>query len=347
MNMIHIVGLGPGSKQQLSIQAYEMLLQEQTVYVRTADHPLIQELVVEGVNIKSFDHIYEQELSFDRVYENIVKHLLDLVSKKDILYAVPGHPMVAEQTVQLLLEKAPKQVRLVSSHSFLDEMFTTLRIDPNDGFLLLDGTALDAQRLNPHLHVLISQIYAPLIASDVKISLMDVYPDEYRVKLIINAGMKESEQVQELPLYELDHHFQTSNLTTLYVPPATDEAVLNRQFATSRSIFRTLRGDQGCPWDKQQTHESLKKYAQEEVQELLLAIDEGDVEHIQEELGDVLLQVFLYAQIAEDEGMFNMEDVLQTLNAKMIRRHPHVFGDEKLHTAEQVRQKWQEIKETE
>ena len=100
--------------------------------------------------------------------------------------------------------------------------------------------------------------------------------------------------------------------------------------------MQTLRGPDGCPWDKEQTHESLKKYLIEETYEVIEAIDSGDIDHLIEELGDVLLQVMLHAQIGEDEGYFSIDEVIEGISAKMIRRHPHVFGIHKAENTEEV-----------
>ena len=113
-----------------------------------------------------------------------------------------------------------------------------------------------------------------------------------------------------------------------------------------RAIIADLRGPNGCPWDKKQTHQSLKKYLIEEAYEVLEAIDEEDDDHLVEELGDILLQVMLHAQIGEDEGWFSIDDIIRTLAEKMVRRHPHVFGDTDVNNADEVIANWEEIKET-
>jgi len=136
-------------------------------------------------------------------------------------------------------------------------------------------------------------------------------------------------------------------LTSVYVPPVKDEALRYREFSKLRRVIAELRGPDGCPWDKKQTHESLKKYLIEEAYELIDSIDEGDDEGMVGELGDVLLQVMLHSQIGEDEGMFTIDDVIEGITAKMIRRHPHVFGDVEVNGEEDVLVNWQKIKEDE
>lgn len=113
------------------------------------------------------------------------------------------------------------------------------------------------------------------------------------------------------------------------------------------NIIAELRGDHGCPWDKAQTHESMIPCLRDECQEVIEAIEQDDNENLCEELGDVLLQVLLHAQIAREEGAFTMEDVVNSLAEKMVRRHPHVFGNEEYGSLEQNQKRWEEIKQAE
>ena len=156
-----------------------------------------------------------------------------------------------------------------------------------------------------------------------------------------------TESVKKLPLYELDREMELSNLTSVYVPPVKEIDKQYREFSTFRKIIAQLRGPNGCPWDIKQTHESLKQYLIEETYELIDAIDKQDEDEIIAELGDVLLQVLLHAQIGEDEGMFTIEDVIEGISSKMVRRHPHVFGDIEVSGEEDVLRNWQQIKKEE
>ncbi|SFF03585.1 bifunctional methyltransferase/pyrophosphohydrolase YabN [Alteribacillus iranensis] len=347
---ITVIGLGAGDLDQMPLGIYRTLQQANPLYLRTASHPVVQELEREGITFSTFDAIYEEEEDFSAVYEKITRTLLTEANRlSHIYYAVPGHPLTAEITVQQLIESEEKgdlRLEIKGGQSFLDPMFTALRIDPNDGFQLLDATSMQPNDLMLRQHVIVSQVYDAMIASDVKLTLMEKYPDDYEVTLVTAAGTKE-ETLKKMPLFELDREAYVNNLTALYIPPVTEVASLYREFATLRHVIATLRGPDGCPWDKKQTHESLKKYLIEETYEVIDAIDEKDDEHLIEELGDVLLQVLLHAQIGEDEGYFTMEDVIETLTAKMIRRHPHVFGDQEADTAEDVTNNWEAIKKKE
>ncbi|MCU6603885.1 nucleoside triphosphate pyrophosphohydrolase [Peribacillus frigoritolerans] len=349
MNEITIIGLGAGDLEQLPLGIYKKLVQTEQCYVRTADHPVIGDLKREGINFTAFDGIYEKHDQFEDVYEEIAETLLDEASNRSVLYAVPGHPMVAEKTVQLLLEKSPAlgiAIKLEGGQSFLDPLFQAVRIDPIEGFQLLDGTNLSPDDLHITQHMIIGQVYDAFSASDVKLTLMEKLPDDYEVYIVTAAGSSQ-EKVTKCALFELDRQMELSNLTSVYVPPVKDEALRYREFSKLRRVIAELRGPDGCPWDKKQTHESLKKYLIEEAYELIDSIDEGDDEGMVGELGDVLLQVMLHSQIGEDEGMFTIDDVIEGITAKMIRRHPHVFGDVEVNGEEDVLVNWQKIKEGE
>ncbi|WP_096441131.1 nucleoside triphosphate pyrophosphohydrolase [Alteribacter populi] len=346
---ITVIGLGAGDLNQLPLGLYRQIKQASPLYVRTAHHPVLVELKEEGVTPVSFDHVYEQHDQFIDVYEAITAKLVEEAKQKDIVYAVPGHPLVAEETVQRLLNESERHglnVHIGGGQSFLDPVFASLKIDPIDGFQLVDGTALERDDLQLRQHIVICQVYDAFVASEVKLTLMDILPDDYQVTVVTAAG-SDQESLCEVPLFELDRVTQLNNLTAVYVPPVKDEYLRTHEFSKLRDVIAILRGPNGCPWDKKQTHESLKPYLLEEAYEVLEAIDEGDVDHLAEELGDVLLQVMLHAQIGEDEGYFSVSDVIQSITEKMIRRHPHVFAETEANDADAVVTQWEEIKQAE
>ena len=349
MSKITVIGLGAGDLDQLPLGIYKILTSPSRLFLRTKEHPVIRQLERENIQYESFDTIYEAHDSFEEVYENIVQKLVSLSESGPIVYGVPGHPLVAEKTVQLLIERQKSgQITLdiKGGQSFLDPLFTAVGLDPIDGFQLLDGTSLTKEEVQPTQALIIGQVYDAFIASEVKLTLMEIYPDDFEVVLVTAAGTKE-EVVQSVPLYELDRVTSLNNLTSVYVPKVVEEEILYKQFSSFRHTIATLRGPNGCPWDQKQTHETLKRYLIEETYELLDAINNEDVDGIMEELGDVLLQVMLHAQIGEDEGYFSIDDVIETINEKMIRRHPHVFGDISVEDADEVVSNWEQIKREE
>lgn len=347
---IEIVGLGAGDLKQMPIGIYERLLSASLLFLRTGEHPAAKELAEKGVSFVTFDDVYEKSESFEETYETIMKKLLEYASKeKHIVYAVPGHPLVAEKTVQLLLEAEKEkkvEIEIVGGQSFLDTVFAALAIDPIEGCQIVDAASVRSDELEIRHHLIFVQVYDQQIASQVKLTLMERLPDDYRVKVVEAAGTKE-ERIRELPLYELDRGVTVSQLRIVYVPPVQDESLRYREFSKLREVVAYLRGPHGCPWDRKQTHESLKKYLIEEAKEVLEAIDKQDVDNLVEELGDVLLQVMMHAQIGEDDGCFSIDDVIRTLTEKLIRRHPHVFGGVHVENEEQLKQLWEEIKREE
>jgi len=344
---ITVAGLGAGDMGQLPLGVYRQLKANRKIFLRTKEHPAVSELEREGMKYTAFDDVYERHDQFEAVYEEIVEILFREAEQEDILYAVPGHPFVAERTVQLLLEQsAAKQteIKIAGGHSFIDALFASVRVDPIEGFQLMNGTALKPHDIRTNQHLVVGQVYDTLTASEVKLALMEKYPDEHQVAIVRAAGSTD-EAVKWLKLYELDRGFELDNLTSVYVPPLKEQDL--RDFAELRQIIAALRAPDGCPWNRAQTHLSLKKYLVEECGEVLSAINNEDEDNLVEELGDVLLQVLLHAQIGEEEGMFTMEDVIEGLASKMIRRHPHVFGNVKAESAEEVAQNWERIKAAE
>ena len=348
MKEIMIIGLGAGDINQLPYGVFKTLKHADHLFLRTKDHPVVEQLIEEDISFQSFDMIYEKHDQFEAVYEEIAETLIGKATTSNIVYAVPGHPMIAEKTVQLLLDHSLEDIKVTigGGQSFLDSLFTAVKVDPIDGFQLLDGTSLQIDDIHINQHLIIAQVYDSFIASDVKLTLMEKYPDDYEVTIVRSAGSAD-EKLEKVPLYEIDRKTSLNNLTSLYVPPITSREMAYQEFSTLRKIIAELRGPNGCPWDKKQTHFSLKKYLIEEAYELLDAIDRDDIDNMIEELGDVLLQVMLHSQIGEDDGMFSIDDVIESISAKMVRRHPHVFANEEVQSTEEVLSNWEDIKAVE
>lgn len=348
---ITIVGLGSGNPDRLTMGIVKTLQQASEVFIRTKEHPVISVLDELKVAMQSFDHIYEARDSFPEVYASIADTLLERAASGDqgsvIVYAVPGHPMVAESTVQILRERCVHdgiELSILGGESFLDEAFIRLGFDPIEGFQLLDASGLNPSFLQPQLHTVIGQVYDSFTASDVKLALMELYPDDYIVVVGHALGVDGQEQIIKVPIYELDRVEGYGNLSLIYVPRSDEEMLRQRTFARLHEIVGILRSPEGCPWDREQTHESLRKNLIEETYEVIETIDEDDPEHMQEELGDLLLQVMLHSQMEEEVGTFNVFDVIQGLNDKLIFRHPHVFGQNKAEDAKDALQNWEQMK---
>lgn len=349
---ITIVGLGSGDEDQLTLGVWKTLKAAEKVYVRTEQHPVVSFLRAEGIHCESFDHLYENNETFGSTYEAIVSFLFTEAARSSypIVYGVPGHPMVAEATVQQLIAGSKEkgtQVHVIGGESFLDQAFIRLGFDPIEGFQLLDAAQLKSEWIRPHIHTIIAQVFDPFTASDVKLALMEVYPDDYPIVVAHALGVQGAEHIETLPLYEIDRIETYGNLSIIYVPRADEPSLRNRTFERLHEIIQILRSPEGCPWDREQTHSSIRKNLIEEMYEVLETIDDDNPVTMCEELGDLLLQVMLHAQMEEEEGTFTVWDIIAGLNEKLIRRHPHVFGDRAANNADEALQAWQDMKRVE
>jgi tetrapyrrole methylase family protein/MazG family protein len=342
---ITLLGLGPGNPDLLTRQAWQLLENASEVYLRTCQHPTVQGFPP-GLLVHSFDHLYEISESFEDVYAGIVDAILELGHRPEgVIYAVPGHPLIAETTGPEILRRAHEAgipIRLVEGISFLEPVFSALGLDPFPHTALVD--ALELGRAYhpfspPDAPVLVAQIYDAHIASEVKLTLTNLYPAEHPVKLVHAAGT-EQVQVEELPLYEIDRSPQIGLLTVLYLPPISDYT----SFESLQEITARLRAPDGCPWDQKQTLQSLRPHLMEEAYETLAALDADDPAKMQEEFGDLLLMIAMLTQIATENGDFTSADVVRSISTKLIRRHPHVFAGLDVDGEQTVLKNWEQIK---
>lgn len=343
-----IVGLGPGSIGDLSLKAWQTLENAETVYLRTERHPCVPDLP-KSTSYHSFDHLYERIEAFEDVYATITQTLIDKAKESDVIYCVPGDPFVGESTTTRIIDLAKTvniDVEIISGISFIEPMLAQLNLDALEGIQIFDGLDIVAMHhppINPDYPALIGQVYSRDVASDIKLVLMNQYPDDFEVTLIHGAGTIE-EAHETVSLYEIDRSERINHLTSLYLPHLGQYT----SFEAFQEIIAHLRAPEGCPWDRKQTHESLRPYLLEETYEVLETIDNEDWEHLAGELGDLLLQIVLHTQIATEYGEFYMSDVLEHVNRKMIRRHPHVWGDTDVQgDPNQVVQNWEAIKQQE
>ncbi|HHX44474.1 MAG TPA: nucleoside triphosphate pyrophosphohydrolase [Chloroflexi bacterium] len=345
---ITIIGLGPGNPDQITLEAWRALEDAQEVYLRTLRHPVVEALP-RGPAYRSFDALYEAMDTFPEVYEAIAQRLLTLAERPEgVIYAVPGHPSMGETSVRRVLAMAAERalpVRIVAGLSFLEPATIALGIDPFDGLQIADATAL-AQRhhpnLDPDVAALVVQVYSRPLASEVKLTLMNLYHDDHPIRLVRAAGTPD-ESVRELPLYDLDRQSDVDHLTSIYIP-ALDKPGSVARF---QDVVAHLRAPDGCPWDREQTHQTLRTHLLEETYEVLDALDADDMAKLREELGDLLLQILLHAQIAVEDGDFKLIDTVQDVIAKLVRRHPHVFAGETVQDSAEVLRHWEQIKRQE
>ena len=342
---VTLLGLGPGDPLLLTRQAWLLLESIPEIYLRTAQHPVVAGLPA-SLKINAFDHLYESGESFEMIYNQIVDQVLDLALRPGgVVYAVPGHPFVAEATAPEIARLARERqipLHVIEGISFLEPVFSSLGIDPLPQTGILDAFELATSHVPlfpPDAPAIISQIHSRAIASDVKLTLMEIYPDDHPIQLVHLAGTPEV-VVEQLSLYELDRSEHIGLMSTLYVPPLEKGS----SFEAFQEVIAHLRAPDGCPWDRQQTHQTLRAHLLEETYEVLAALDDDDPQALREELGDLLLQIVLHTQIAVDEGTFKMPDVLSGVYNKIVSRHPHVFGEVQLADAEGVLRNWEHLK---
>lgn len=345
---ITIMGLGPAGPELLTNQSTDWLNQIDEIYLRTGQHPAVAGLPKKLI-VHTFDSLYETHEKFEDVYTAIVNEVIRIALEKGMVtYAVPGHPYVAESTSPEIVKRAKAEgipVRVLEALSFLEPTFTVLGLDPFPNLVLIDALELASSnfpQFPPSRPIIVSQIYSRMIAAEVKQTLMEVFPDEHPVKLIHGAGSKNA-LVEEMPLYEIDRNRNIGILTSLYVEPLPTGS----SFEEFQELIAHLRAPDGCPWDREQDHQSLRKHLLSETYEALSALDEDDPDHICEEMGDLLLQIVLHAQIANEYGEFRMSDVIKGIHDKIIRRHPHVFSNVEVSGVSSVLTNWEKIKERE
>ncbi|AGX41191.1 nucleoside triphosphate pyrophosphohydrolase [Clostridium saccharobutylicum] len=347
--MIKIVGLGPGAKEALTVGTIIELENNKNIFLRTEKHPTVDYLEEKNIKFGTYDNVYESMDSFDEVYLSIANDLIEKHKKLgDLVYAVPGHPLVAEKSVFNLINLCKKnniEYKVMPAVSFIDAMMEALMIDPIEGLKVIDAFDINNQVLDKRIGTIITQVYNPLIASEVKLKLLEQYNDETEIYFVRAARIQGQESIRVIPLFELDMQEDIDYLTSIYIPKDLNN---KRDFNDLLDIIEVLRGENGCPWDREQTHKSLEKALVEESYEVIDAIEKDDDNSLIEELGDVLLQVVFHASIGKEDGYFDIGDIIEGICNKMISRHPHVFrNSNKIDSSEEVIEKWEDLKKKE
>jgi tetrapyrrole methylase family protein/MazG family protein len=341
---IDIVGLGPGDASLLTGETRDLLESGAPVILRTRRHPTVAALGERGGRFEDCDDLYRDGASFDEVYAAIVERVIAAAKTSgEVIYAVPGHPLVAERTITALLEQAKErgiETRVHAAVSYMDVAAVALQRDLGNVQLC---DALDL-RLDCQRPALISQVFNRDGAGRLKLQLLELYPAEHLVTVLHALGGPE-ERAYTTSLAELDHR-PFGYLDCVFVPEIAAIDDLQR-FDGLFAVVERLHAPDGCPWDREQTHASLRPHLLEEAYEALEAIDAGDADQLAEELGDVLLQVLMHAAVAKREGTFEYSDVNAAIARKLIRRHPHVFGEATAANAEEVYQNWEALKQQE
>jgi tetrapyrrole methylase family protein/MazG family protein len=340
-----VVGLGPGGPQHVTQHTLDLIADIPRRYLRTARHP--SATLVPGAI--TFDEVYEQADTFADVYAEIAERLVAAATEHGrVLYAVPGSPLILERTVRTLRADLRVACDVQPAMSFLDLAYARLGIDPVEaGVTLVDGHDFATAAAGNPGPLLIAHTHANWVLSDIKLAVESASGDE-PVVVLQRLGTPE-ELVTHTTWADLDRAVDADHLTSVYVPQLG--APVGAELVRFHQLARTLR--EQCPWDQEQTHTSLVRYLVEETYEVvdaLAALDPDDPatdDALVEELGDLLYQIEFHATIAEQEGRFTMADVARGVHDKLVRRHPHVFGDAVADDTATVLSNWDAIKRQE
>ncbi len=342
--MITITGLGPGDYDRIPGHVKSILEDtESVVVVRTSQHPAAQTLA-NLREVVTCDDLYDTLGTFDQVYDEIARRVVDLSRSAPVIYAVPGSPLVGEFAIRRILALAPDS-RVIPGESFIDVILERLEYDPLDRGLQI----LNAHQLPDPLILdkptIVAQLSSPEVLADTLAAIDAVVPEETPVTLMSDLGSPGSSLVKGDPA-GIDISLAGLR-TSLFVDPEPGGLV---------GVLKTVRLlSEECPWDRQQTHRTLVKNLVEETYELVDAIgrlpadgvDWPAYAAVEDELGDVLLQVLMHEAIGRREGAFDIDQISEGLRQKLVRRHPHVFGDAVAGTAAEVKENWDRIKAAE
>lgn len=351
MRRITIIGLGPAGLDQMDPRARSVVDDPaRLVVLRTLQHPAAAELA--GLRpTASCDDLYAAAARVEDVYGAIADRVL-AAAGEDVVYAVPGSPLVGERAVALIRDRAAEAgvpVDLVAGASFLDLVLDRVGLDPLErGVQVVDARQLP-DPLILHLPTIVAQVDRPVVLAGVHTTLGRTLSPDLPVTVLSDLGGP-AERVAVVPLAELVR-VEVGPRTTLFLDPPPSGwhglVVTNRR----------LRAE--CPWDARQTHHSLVNHLVEESYELVEALSElptaapgGDTDfgayaEVEEELGDVLLQVVFHATLAREAGVFDVEEVAEGIRRKLVERHPHVFDGAEVSGASEVIRTWERRKQTE
>jgi len=351
-----VVGLGPAGADLLLPAARAALERVPVRFVRTARHPAVVDLARDGIDLEPLDLLYDQADDFDTVYAAIADRVVETARERgEIVYAVPGSPTIAERSVELV-RAAGIDVELIPGISFVDLAWWRLGIDPMHGARVVDARVFAIDAAGSSGPMLIAQSDSQLVCSEVKLALLGSLPAEHEITVLQRLGLPD-ERIFTVALADLDREVEPDHLTSLFVD--TGGTAVGPELARLLALTERLRGPGGCPWDAAQTHHTLRRHVLEEAYEVVEAIEVlppeapageipiGAYDALEDELGDLLFQVMIQSVLASEAGAFTVADVARAVHTKLVRRHPHVFGDVQVTDASEVVTNWEQIKKTE
>ena len=344
--IITVVSLGPGDPRLLTLQTAEALRQSRCLILRTARHRTADWLRNEGILFSDFDALYDEYDDFDSLHAEMAKRLWATARQKNVTFAVMDAQ--TDGAVRVLRAECPPdgKVTVLPGVTMADSCMALLPEEFEQTGKVRILPAMDAIEAihDPDTPLIITEIFDRVLASELKLHLSDIYGDEARV-VFFPSSAKINRKPIIMPMMETDRQRTYDHTVCLYIPAAGIEKRERYCFEDLLKVMHLLR--QRCPWDGEQTHESLRKYLIEEAYEAVGAIDEDDMDHLADELGDVLLQIAFHSDIAQEFGEFTISDVTTNIVRKMFYRHAHIFGNVHCETADEVTQSWEKLKKAE
>ncbi|MCH8274955.1 MAG: nucleoside triphosphate pyrophosphohydrolase [Armatimonadetes bacterium] len=336
--MIRVVGLGPGDPGLLGAKNLQALQSGKRLILRTGAHPVAKWLRAKDIRFETCDDLIESAGRLGPLHASIVDRVL--AAGENAVYAVPGNPLLGEESVRLLMQRV--EVEVLAAPSLAEAAIAAAGRPVSGPLHVWSARDLDEHRPDPRAAQVVLHLDSRGVAENAKSRLLKFFPPDHPVYIVFQ-GM-DGARVERAPLSEMDRaEFRTPATACLEPLPLERPA----GFYGLVHVVDRLLGPGGCPWDREQTHHSLKQHMLEETYEALEAIDSGDPDRLCEELGDFLLQALMHAQMDAAEGLYDVDDVITTITSKLVRRHPHVFGDKPAADADEVLRNWDTIKQAE
>lgn len=320
---IVIVSLGPGDPDLLNTKTIKAIQNAASLVLRTAQHPIAAWLERNNICYTSLDNLYDNAEDFDTLNKEIVMYLHRLSSCTDVVYAVPDAS--SDHTVRSVLAELSEKadITVIPGLSSYD-MYLSSSLPFLSDYAVTSVSASDfllTSYYNPNQTLLITELDNPILAGQVKILLSENLDDEHPVYLLSPDSLPVS-----IPLFTLDRQKSTDHRTAVLIPGSSFRSRNHFVMQDLVEIMDVLRSGNGCPWDRVQTHDSLRSYLIEEAWECVSSIDRNDMENLCDELGDLLFQIVFHASVGRSYDEFTLNDIITGICRKMIRRHPHVFG---------------------
>lgn len=332
MGQITVVGLG-FSEDMLTLGALHAAKSAGKVLLRTGQCAAAQVFAQEGIAFDTLDRLYEECEDFIELNEECAKAVADEAQESDVVYGVFD---LRDASVGKLMEIAP-DCRLIAGPPEEGALFAFMQ----DDALLLNASDWEEFRLDAWHGVLLREVDSKALAGECKLKLSEVYPEDMEIAALLPGGVK------KMPLCDMDRMAEEAydHRLSFAIAPVRDIMQLDRFGVTQlMQVLERLRAPDGCPWDREQTHASIRQDLLEEAYEVADALDNDDLTALIEELGDVLLQVAFHARIGYEHGEFDLTDVATGICQKLISRHVHVFGEMKAANSAEVLELWQQVK---